>query len=152
LAGCCGRLSLPPTPAQGFFEGLKPGDILETRTGRIISLEVLLEQLDEARVVYLGETHTRLEDHHLQERILKGELTEEEFLRQVNWEEIWGYHFRLYRPMVLFFVREKRLSGIRPGGGFDRERPYLAGERGCPITPVGAWITSTGPSSPFRGR
>ncbi len=100
-------------------------------------MAVLLEQLDEARVVYIGETHTRLEDHHIQERILKGlfdrhpslvvalemfpreaqplldrfskgELTEEEFLRQVNWEEIWGYPFRLYRPMVLF-AREKGL-------------------------------------------
>ena len=124
-------------PAQGYLEGLKPGDILETRTGGVISLEVLLEQLDEVRVVYIGETHTRLEDHHIQERILrglhdrrpslavalemfpreaqplldrfsKGELTEEEFLRQVNWEEIWGYPFRLYRPMVLFAL-EKRL-------------------------------------------
>ena len=137
LAGCCVRPSLPPTPAQGYLEGLKPGDILETGTGRVISLAVLLEQLDEARVVYIGETHTRPEDHHIQERILKGlfdrhpslilalemfpreaqplldrfskgELTEEEFLRQVNWEEIWGYPFRLYRPMVLF-AREKGL-------------------------------------------
>ena len=140
LAGCCVRPSLPPTPAQGFFEGLKPGDILEIRTGQVISPEVLLEQLDEARVVYVGETHTRLEDHQIQERILKGlfdrhpslivalemfpreaqplldrfskgELPEEEFLRQVNWEEIWGYPFRLYRPMVLF-AREKGLPLI----------------------------------------
>ena len=137
MSGCCARHALPPNPAQGYLEGLKPGDILETRTGRVISLEVLLEQLDEVRVVYIGETHTRLEDHHVQERILrglhdrhpslavalemfpreaqplldrfsKGELTEEEFLRQVNWEEIWGYPFRLYRPMILF-AQEKRL-------------------------------------------
>ena len=140
LAGCCVRPSLPPTPAQGFFEGLKPGDILETRTGQVISPEVLLEQLDEARVVYVGETHTRLEDHQIQERILKGlhdrrpslvvalemfpreaqplldrfskgELPEQEFLRQVNWEEIWGYTFGFYRPMVLF-AREKGLPLI----------------------------------------
>jgi uncharacterized iron-regulated protein len=122
---------------QGVLEGLKPGDILETRTGQVISLETLLERLDEARVVYVGETHTRLEDHRIQERILKGlfdrhsslavalemfpreaqpdldrfskgELTEEEFLREVNWGEIWGYPFPLYRPMVLF-AREKGL-------------------------------------------
>lgn len=137
LAGCCVRHSVPSTPTLGVFEGLKPGDILETRTGRVISPEVLLGQLDEARVVYIGETHTRPEDHRIQERILKGlhdrhpslavalemfprevqplldrfsrgEGTEEEFLRQVNWEEIWGYPFRLYRPLVLF-AREKRL-------------------------------------------
>ena len=140
LAGCCFRPSSGPTPALGFLEGLKPGDILETRTGKVIPLEVLLEQLDEVRVVYIGETHTRLEDHQVQERVLrglhdrrpslavalemfpreaqplldrfsKGELTEEEFLRQVNWEEIWGYPFRLYRPMVLF-AREKGLPLI----------------------------------------
>ena len=159
LAGCCARHALPPTPAQGVSIGLKPGDILETRTGRVISSEVLLDQLDEARVVYLGETHTRLEDHQIQERILKGlfdrhpslivalemfprevqpaldrfsqgEETEEEFLRQVNWEEIWGYPFRLYRPMVLF-AREKKLPLI--GLNAPREvvnkiaRPGLAG-------------------------
>ncbi|HSO72413.1 MAG TPA: ChaN family lipoprotein [Thermodesulfobacteriota bacterium] len=137
LGGCCVRPSLPAAPAQGYLEGLNPGDILETRTGRVISIEVLLEQLDQARVVYLGETHTRLEDHQIQEQILKGlygrhpslivalemfpresqplldrflrgEETEEEFLRGVNWEEIWGYPFRLYRPLVLF-AREKGL-------------------------------------------
>jgi uncharacterized iron-regulated protein len=140
LAGCCARHALPPTPAHGYLDGLKPGDILETRTGQVISPEDLLERLAEARVVYLGETHTRLEDHQIQERILKGlydrhpylivalemfprevqplldrfskgELTEEEFLREVNWGEIWGYPFRLYRPMVLF-AREKSLPLI----------------------------------------
>ena len=140
LAGCCARHALPPTPAQGVSIGLKPGDILETRTGRVISSEVLLDQLDEARVVYLGETHTRLEDHQIQERILKGlfdrhpslivalemfpreaqppldrfskgDLSEEEFLRQVNWEETWGYPFRFYRPIILF-AREKKLPLI----------------------------------------
>ncbi len=139
-AGCCLRPSLPPIPAPVYLSGLKPGDILETRTGQVISSEDFLERLADARVVYLGETHTRLEDHQIQERILKGlydrhpslivalemfprevqplldrfskgELTEEEFLRQVNWEEIWGYPFRLYRPMVLF-AREKRLPLI----------------------------------------
>ena len=135
LSGCCTRHGLQPTPSPGYLDGLQPGDILETRTGRVISPEVLLERLGEARIVYLGETHTRLEDHQIQERILKGlferdralvlalemfprevqplldrfsegDWTEEEFLRQVNWEEIWGYPFRLYRPMVLF-AREK---------------------------------------------
>ncbi len=137
MAGCCVRPAFLPIPSQGYLEGLKPGDILETRTGQVISPEVLLDQLTEARVVYLGETHTRLEDHHIQERILeglfdrhpslvvalemfprevqpqldrfsKGEWTEEEFLRHVHWEENWGFPFRLYRPMVLF-AREKRL-------------------------------------------
>jgi uncharacterized iron-regulated protein len=137
LTGCCLRDFVQSTLRSGIIDGLKPGDILETRTGRIISSEVLLEQLDEARVVYVGETHTRPEDHRIQEWILKGlydrhpslvvalemfpreaqplldrfyqgEGTEEEFLRQVNWEEIWGYPFRLYRPLVLF-AREKRI-------------------------------------------
>ena len=122
LAGCCLRPTLPTTPVHGYLEGLKPGDILETRTGRVISPEVLLDQLDEARVVYIGETHTRLEDHQIQERILKGlhdrhpslvvalemfpreaqpqldrfskgELTEEEFLREVNWGGNLGLSF-----------------------------------------------------------
>jgi uncharacterized iron-regulated protein len=42
------------------------------------------------------------------DRFSKGELTEEEFLREVNWVGIWGYPFRLYRPLVLF-AREKGL-------------------------------------------
>ncbi len=140
LTGCGIRQTIPPIPAQEYPDGLKPGDILETRTGQVISPEVLLERLDEARVVYIGETHTRPEDHQIQEWILKGlfdrhpslavalemfprevqplldrfsrgEETEEDFLRKVDWEEIWGYPFRLYRPMVLF-AREKRLPLI----------------------------------------
>ncbi len=140
LTGCGIRQTIPPASPRGVPDGLKPGDILETRTGQVISPEVLLERLEEARVVYIGETHTRPEDHQIQEWILKGlynrhpswalalemfprvvqplldhfsqgEETEEDFLRKVDWEEIWGYPFQLYRPMVLF-AKEKRLPLI----------------------------------------
>lgn len=140
LFGCLPPSSLPPLTFQGNPAPLKPGDIIDTGLGEIISQETLLERLSENRVVYVGETHTSLEDHRIQLQILEGlyrknptlalalemfprrsqpvldlfaagQLTEEAFLREVHWSEVWGYPFQLYRPL-LAFAREKGLTII----------------------------------------
>lgn len=133
--GCHPRSLLPPLVFQDTDRPLKPGDIVDTRSGEIFHAEVLPERLAGVRVVYVGESHTSLEDHRIQLQILgglyrrnpdmalalemfprrvqpvlnryaAGELTEEDFLREVNWAETWGYPFQLYRPL-LAFAREK---------------------------------------------
>ncbi|MBI5585334.1 MAG: ChaN family lipoprotein [Deltaproteobacteria bacterium] len=137
LSGCLPPSSLPPLTFQGNPEPLKPGEIIDTRSGEIISPEVLFDRLGENRVVYIGESHTSLEDHRVQLQILEGlyrknkglvlalemfprrvqpvldrfasgKLTEEAFFQEVNWPEVWGYPFQLYRPL-LAFAREKGL-------------------------------------------
>jgi uncharacterized iron-regulated protein len=114
---------------HGLSGGLSAGQIVETNTGETISFDVLMADLSRANVIYVGETHTSKEDHRVQLQILKGlyarnhslvlalemfpreaqplldqyangSLTEDEFLKEVRWDEIWGYPFELYRPII----------------------------------------------------
>ena len=142
LSGCLAGHSLPPLTFEGNPREMKPGDIIETRSGEILSPEILLERLAGVQVVYVGETHTSLEDHRIQLQVLEGlyrgnrdialalemfprrvqpvldrfsegKLGEDEFIKEVNWSEVWGFPFQLYRPL-LAFARDKglRLIGL----------------------------------------
>ena len=131
LAGCMagappGRFAPAETPV-----GLRVGDIVDTRSGKTISSEKLMEDLAQARVVYVGETHTSTEDHQVQLEISEGlyaknhslllamEMfprqaqpaldrytqslsSEEAFLEESQWSKVWGFPFELYRPIVSF--------------------------------------------------
>jgi len=98
------------------------------------SFAAIMEQLADKRVVYVGETHTRHEDHLLQLRVIRalfaqnprlaigmemfsreaqavldryvaGELSEREFLKQSGYFSKWGYDYRLYREIINFARR-----------------------------------------------
>jgi uncharacterized iron-regulated protein len=99
-----------------------------------LSFAAIMEQLGEKRVVYVGESHTRYEDHLLQLRVIRalfaqnpklaigmemfsreaqpvldrylaGELNEREFLKQSGYFSKWGYDYRLYREIINFARR-----------------------------------------------
>jgi uncharacterized iron-regulated protein len=92
----------------------------------------VLQQLDQKRVVFIGEEHDRY-DHHLDEleiirrlhdrnpqrwvigvefiqrpfqpyldAYVAGQLTEREFLMKTEYFSRWGYDYRLYRPIFLY--------------------------------------------------
>lgn len=113
------------------------GDVVDTGCGSLLKQDEFVEKLSDVRVVYLGETHTSSEDHKAQlavlrklqeknpciivgmemfprsaqpvlDRYIKGEMTEEEFLREVQWDRVWGFPYPLYRG-IIDFAREKRL-------------------------------------------
>jgi uncharacterized iron-regulated protein len=97
----------------------------------------LLRQLAAKRVVFVGETHDRY-DHHLnQAAIIRGlyqtdpklaigveyleqrfqpkvddyiygRISEQEFLRETDYFEEWGYDYRLYQP-IFQFARENKI-------------------------------------------
>lgn len=102
-----------------------------------IASPALLERLIRQQVVLLGETHDRADDHRWQldvltalhgrrpdiavgfemfprrvqpvlDRWVAGELSETEFLRQAEWDKVWGYDSRLYLPLFRF-ARQYRL-------------------------------------------
>ena len=102
-----------------------------------LDFSAIMAQLAETRVLYLGESHDRYDDHLLQLRIIKamhrqnpklaigmemfarprqpvldaylaGKLDEAEFLRQSGWFKNWGFDYRLYRE-IIDFARENRL-------------------------------------------
>ncbi|MBO9422740.1 ChaN family lipoprotein [Labrenzia sp. R4_2] len=101
--------------------------------------DVLAEAVG-SRVVLLGETHTSKEDHLWQLQTLAGlyaltpelvigfeafprsvqpvlddwstgKLSEDDFLRQTKWAEVWGYDADLYMPLFEF-ARQNRISMI----------------------------------------
>ena len=108
---------------------LHVGDVIETATGNVISFDKLIGKLSKVSIVYVGEIHTSVEDHKVQlkileklsqggrcvelamemfpaeaqpilDRYIQGEMTEEDFLKEVGWEEIWGFPYSLYRDLI----------------------------------------------------
>ncbi len=117
--------------------GLKVGDIVDAHTGDVLSFPVLMAKLARARLIYVGESHTSKEDHRVQLKVLKGlhaqnrsltlamemfprevqplldryasgEIPEEEFLKEVDWDRTWGYPFQLYRG-IMTWARDQRI-------------------------------------------
>jgi uncharacterized iron-regulated protein len=104
------------------------------------SLAQTMEQIDSARVVLVGETHTRWDHHLVQLEILKllyqksprlaigvewfqqpfqqyldayvaGDISEKEMLDKTGYFERWRYDYRLYRP-ILQYAREHHIPVI----------------------------------------
>ncbi len=114
------------------------GEIVRMSTGQVVSFEEMMEDLHQARIIYVGETHINRAHHDIQIMVLQGifeknrsvrvgmemfgrscqpfldrwstgGFTEETFLKKVNWEENWSYDFSLYRE-ILHFIRENRIG------------------------------------------
>lgn len=91
----------------------------------------VMTKLLNKRVIYVGESHTRYEDHKLQLRVIRelhalgrnvaigmemfphsaqqsldnfiaGTITENEFLKQSNYFKVWSFDYRLYREIINF--------------------------------------------------
>ncbi len=100
-----------------------------------LDLEAVVSQLDETRVIYLGEVHDNYGHHLAQLEIIKGlhkrnpgiaiglemfqqpyqqhldafiagSIDQQEMLRKTQWYDRWRYDYRLYKP-VLDFAREQ---------------------------------------------
>jgi uncharacterized iron-regulated protein len=126
-AGTCGQpgqfLAPPVSPTDAAPTTLAPGK--------------LLEQLARNQVVLLGETHDCADDHRWQlmmlttlhqihpdlaigfemfprrlqpvlDRWVAGQLSEAEFLKQVEWDEVWKFDPQFYLPLFRF-ARQYRL-------------------------------------------
>lgn len=139
LAGCCTiqppEQAVTPQEAP---KGFKTGDIVDTQSGKVISFARLMNVLSGVSIVYVGETHTSAQDHRIQQRIAKalyarnpqlilamemfprdtqpvldryssGQLPEQQFLKAVDWQQVWGYPFELYRG-ILTWARQKHLK------------------------------------------
>ena len=102
------------------------------------AMDTVIAQLADKRVVFIGEIHDRY-DHHLNQLeiirglhkfhpdlaigveyfpqqfqpqvddYITGRITEDQFLRAVDYYRTWGYDYRLYAP-VFRFAREQRIA------------------------------------------
>ena len=123
-------VSSPPltTPAASF----RSGEIIDTANGQALTIEDLASRLLEQEVIYLGEEHHnrfhiesalsvlhRLfqagrrpvvamemfgwESQPLLDRYVQGnDLTRQDFLNQLAWNQNWGGLFETYEPLVGF--------------------------------------------------
>lgn len=105
--------------------------VTDTRTGALLTPAELPAKLEGVRLLLVGESHTDVEFHRVQLRVLEalvksgrevfvglemypyteqrfldqwvdGLLTEEGFLELSRWYENWGYHWAYYRDIFLF--------------------------------------------------
>lgn len=128
--GCMKRVP-PPWVSKISASSPPPGgdEVFKLPAGEKISFQQLMDALQGARVVFIGESHDQIEHHQIQVRILKdllargkevavgmemfersqqpvldrwsrGLLTEEEFLQEVQWEKTWSMDYQLYRPIL----------------------------------------------------
>ena len=116
--------------------------VTDAATGEVVTPPELAARLDPVSLVFLGESHTDIEFHQVQLRVLEelrrrgrtvliglemypaGEqavldrwvaeagLTEADFLKESRWYHNWGYHWEYYRA-IFRFARE---SGARMFG------------------------------------
>ncbi len=126
---------------RNFPKELAIGDIVHVASGEKISFPELMDFIEEARVVYVGEVHTNAESHQVQLQLLRefydtygdniaigmemfkrpyqevldrwsrGEITQEEMLEGTHWEQEWGYDYDLYKD-ILDLAREKKIPVI----------------------------------------
>jgi uncharacterized iron-regulated protein len=116
--------------------------INDAATGEIVTPKDLALRLAGVRMVFVGESHTSMEYHNVQRRLIEelvaagrkvfvglemypyteqawldkwsaGELSEEAFLKDSRWYKNWGYHWLYYRD-IFAFVREHaiRMFGV----------------------------------------
>ncbi|WP_373508118.1 ChaN family lipoprotein [Thiocapsa sp.] len=143
---CAGPESAPPhaTPVQS---GAQAGSTQAPDPGtRVLDLAALsdmsdlLDRIADRRVVFVGESHDRYEDHLNQLAVIEGlhargkslaigmeffqqpyqaaidayvagEIDEAEFLRRTEYFDRWRFDYRLYRP-ILRFAREHGIPVI----------------------------------------
>jgi uncharacterized iron-regulated protein len=106
-----------------------PEEIFRLPEGDPIPFVQLFNDLDTTRVIFMGESHDQIEHHQIQLRMIRalvdkgkdvvigmemferfqqpildrwsqGLLTEEEFLKEVQWDTTWGMDYELYQGIL----------------------------------------------------
>jgi uncharacterized iron-regulated protein len=125
------KQSPPPTPTEsGVSARFTRGQIVDLKKGTVTQFEQFIEKISAKEIIFVGEVHDNPEHHLIQLQIiqalidhygavtvamemfqkpqqafldqyLKGDLTEGDFLKQVNWRDAWGFDYHLYRPILL---------------------------------------------------
>ncbi len=135
VGGCA--VSTKTLSIKHHTEPLIENTILDTGSASVITRSRLMDHLSQARVVYIGESHTNPSHHDIQLEIIQalwqaspdlcigmemfdhtyqpvldqwvsGDLDEAAFLRQTHWYANWGFNFDLYRD-ILEYAKEKEI-------------------------------------------
>ena len=125
--------------ALGMTYGLEDEPTAVVATANV-SFAGIMAKLGQKRLIYVGESHTRMEDHKLQLRVIRellsqgksfaigmemfphaaqasldsyinGEIEEAEFLKKSEYFGTWSFDYRLYRE-ILNFARHNKIPII----------------------------------------
>jgi uncharacterized iron-regulated protein len=112
--------------------------VVDTRGDRVLTPAELAAELDNVRVLFIGESHTDMAFHRVQLQVIRelrrrgrevliglemypyteqasldrwntGTEREDEFVAASHWYKNWGYHWHYYRDIFLF-AREQRIK------------------------------------------
>jgi uncharacterized iron-regulated protein len=133
------KLTMPPMATmsiEGVSGRFRIGQVIHVETGKAISFDELIHQLESKELIFIGEVHDNPEHHLIQVQILQalmakygpmtvameffheaqqqdldqyleGSVTEMAFLEDVGWDKGWGFDYHFYRPIMLL-AKEKR--------------------------------------------
>ena len=122
---------------KGKPDAFGAGTIISTQKSAAVSFDALLEDLQNSRVIYVGENHTSQEDHNIQLEVIRalfqkfpnlavgmemfdhsyqevldqwsaGLLDQKDFIQKVHWYANWRFDFSLYKG-ILEFIKDNRL-------------------------------------------
>jgi len=136
LWGCAGKSDT--VLIKDTSQTVKPDTIISAKTGKVVTFDQLMADLNRHQVIFVGENHTNPAHHVIQQKIIEavfkstpsmrvglemfdrsyqevldlwsaGVLDEETFLRKVHWYANWQFDFGLYRD-ILGFIKENRIK------------------------------------------
>jgi uncharacterized iron-regulated protein len=130
------RLPIGDPARRGKEVRLVLDGITDTATGEVITPAMLPAALADVRVLFVGESHTALESHRVERKVLEelvrsgrrvlvglemvpyteqrvldqwteGLLDEKSFLNSSRWYRDWGYHWNYYRDIFQFTQKNR---------------------------------------------
>ena len=136
LWGCAGKSDT--VLIKDTSQTVKPDTIISTETGKPITFDQLMVDLNRHQIIFVGENHTNSAHHVIQQKIIEavfkntpsmrvglemfdrsyqevldlwsaGVLDEETFLRKTQWYANWQFDFGLYRD-ILSFIKKNRIK------------------------------------------
>jgi uncharacterized iron-regulated protein len=136
MTTACATTQTADKPASGHFE-LGDRMIVEVTSGEVRATTEVVRDLRTVRHLYVGERHAvpgyqetqlevvrslhqsgarigigiewlPMESQKLINAYITGSITEDEFIRRVNWKHLWGHNFEAYRP-IFRFARSNRI-------------------------------------------
>jgi len=137
MGGCAVTKSrMPPLASvEGVPGHFRMGRIIHLKTGKSLSFDRFIDQLESKDLIFIGEKHDNPEHHLIQvqilqalmarygglsvameffqepqqpvlDRYMEGASTETVFLKDVDWRKAWSFDYYFYRPLI-FMLREK---------------------------------------------
>ena len=133
----CALAPIKKLTIQDTDQSFEEGVIISAKHGKPVSFKELLADLNNCRIVYIGEKHTNVSHHRIQLEVIQalfkkqpnlavgmemfdhtyqdvldmwsaGELDQKDFLKKSHWYANWRFDFSLYRE-ILEFIKENRI-------------------------------------------